>query len=330
VVSEGVLKFARVIEPPATAIDPFDWIPVEIDRSIRHYGVLSKGERVEQVMVSVSDAASAARVFTGGELSERLRLPVTNLNALLAPELPRPWPAEMAAGAFMLAYGAALLPAGDAPNLLPPALAFQWRSRRVITAAVAVGAASVLLLATTAVSTEQRARGLRDRLRQSQASQQNEQARLAQEQAAEAERERMREMTRLLVDDPLNLIPPADPLREIARVAPAQLRLERLTVTADGQGYVVSLVGRVEQDEVTDAHQVLNEFYYGLRGSTIFDAVSIQQAPRATEAVTPPAVPRPAPTPAEPAADPAALAAGTAAPGNPVAFTLVMRLKRLA
>ncbi len=328
VVTEGILKFARVIEPPATAIDPFDWIPVEIERSLRHYGVLSKGERVEQVMVSVADAGSAARVFTGGELLERLRLPVTNLNALLEPELPRPWPAEMAAGAFTLAYGAALLSAGDAPNLLPPALAFQWRSRKAITAAVAASAASILLLTASAVSTSQQARTVRDRLRQAEATLQSRQARLAEVQAIETERRQKAEVAGLLVNDPLHLIPPADPLREIARLAPAQLRLERVTVTADGQGYVVSLVGRVEQDELTEAHQVLNEFYYNLRGSPIFDAISIQQSPRVTlpEAVSAAAT---AAT-AEPARGAAAAAEDTAASGSPLGFTLVMRLRRLA
>ena len=324
VVTGGVLKFARVIEPPASALDPFDWIPVEIERSLRHYGVLSKGERAEQVMVSIADAGSAARVFTGGELLERLRLPVTNLNALLEPELPRPWAAEMAAGAFTLAYGAALLSAGDAPNLLPPALAFQWRSRKAITAAVAAGAAGVLLLTANAISTGQHARSLRDRLRQTESTLQSQQARLAEIQAIETERQQKSEVARLLVDDPLRLVPPADPLREIARLAPPQLRLERLTVTADGQGYVVSLVGRVEQDELTEAHQVLNEFYYSLRGSAIFDAISIQQSPRvpSPEAVSA--------TATAATAEPAAVAEDTAAPGSPLGFTLVMRLKRLA
>lgn len=324
VVSEGVLKFARVVEPPASAIDPVDWIPVELDRSMRHYGVLSKGDRVEQVMVSVADAASASRVFTGGELSERLRLPVTNLNALLAPELPRPWTAEMAAGVFTLAYGAALLSARDAPNLLPPALGFQWRSRKAITTAVTVGAAIVLLLTMSALSMAQRAEDLRDRLRQAQAVLQNNQARVDEGQRAETEREQMRERARLLVGDPLNLIPPADPLREIARFTPAQLRLERLTVSADGQGYIVSLVGRVEQDDHTEAHRVLNEFYYGLHGSPLFHAIVLQQNPR---------VASPAAASANTAgadAQPAASAAENAATTSRLEFTLVMRLKRLA
>lgn len=325
VVSDGVLKFARIIEPPAAAIDPFDWLPVEIDRSMRHYGVLSQGERVEQVMVSVADAGSASRLFAGGELSERLRMPVTNLNALLAPELPRPWAAEMAAGAFTLAYGAALLSGGDAPNLLPADLTLQWRSRKVIAAAAAIGAAGVLVLAANAVSTEQRARSLRDRVRQTQTALQEQQARLAQDQAAEAERQRMRELARLLVDDPLNLIPPADPLREIARLAPPQLRLEQMTVSADGQGYVVSLVGRVEQSDVTEAHRVLSEFYYGLRASPLFQTIAIQQSPREASPA-----PAPADVTATPAAADPAVADEGAAAERALAFTAVMRLRRLA
>lgn len=322
VVSGGVLKFARVVAPPASALDPFDWIPVEVDRSIRHYTVLSKGERVEQVMVSVADAAAARRVFAGGELSDRLRLPVTNLNALLAPALPRPWEAEMAAGVFTLAYGAAVLGAGDAPNLLPPALALQRRSRTVIAGAVAVTAAAVVLLTATTVSVAQQAQGLRERLRGAQAALQQDQTRVDEAKRAEIEREQMRQLARLLVDDPLKLIPPADPLREIARLAPAQLRLDRLTVSADGQGYALSLAGRVEQEDSTEAQRTLNEFYYNLRGSPLFHAVSVQQSPRVTS-------PAAATAGATPSAEPAALRVEAPA-AAPLGFTLVLRLKRLA
>jgi Tfp pilus assembly protein PilN len=319
VVSEGVLKFARVVAPPASALDPFDWIPVEIDRSIRHYAVLSKGERVEQAIVSVADAAATRRLFADAELSGRLRLPVTNLNVLLEPELPNPWEEEMAAGVFTLAYGAALLGAGDAPNLLPPEFALHWRSRRVIAAAAAVGTAAVLLLTASALSLGQQAHGLRDRRARAQTVVQQSQASLDAGQQAEADREQMRQVARLLVDDPLNVIPPADPLREIARLAPPQVRLEHLTVAADGQGYAFSLIGQVEQSDVTDAHRALNEFYFRLRDSPLFYAVTVQQTPRAISPVAATA------ETAQPAARPA-----DDVPSPALGFTLVVRLKRLA
>ena len=329
VVSEGVLKFARVIEPPAATLDPFDWIPVEISRSVRHYGSLSKGERVEQVMVSVVDADAARQVFAGGDLAERLRLTLTNLNALLAPALPQPLDPDLASGAFTLAYGAALLGASEAPNLLPPALVFRQRSRRVVAAAVAVSAAAVLLVASSLPSMAERTDGLRNRLAQLQSAQRAAQARLEEGRRTDAERERARQVAVFLVDDPLNLIPPADPLREIARLAPADLRLEQLTMSADAQGYSVNLVGRVEQDDFAEAHRTLNEFYYGLRSSPIFHTVTIQQtswlAP--SVAATADTSGTSAEQDAQGAPDLAALSSVGA--NRPLGFVFVLRLKRV-
>jgi Tfp pilus assembly protein PilN len=330
VVSEGVLKFARVIEPPAATLDPFDWIPVEVDRSVRHYSSASKGERVEQVMVSVADADAARRVFADGDLAERLRLTVTNLNALLAPAVSQPLDPNVAAGTFTLAYGAALLGANEAPNLLPPALAFGRRSRKVIAAAVAASATAVALVASSLPSMAQRADGLRARLSQLQSAQQAAQVRLDEGSRAEAEREQARQLARFLGDDPLNLIPPIDPLREIARLAPADLRLEQLTLSADAQGYAVNLVGRVELDDFTEAQRTLNEFYYGLRDSPIFYAVTIQQSSWAPQSVV--AAADPSETSAEPDAQAAADLAATSVVGaeRPLEFVFVLRLKRLA
>jgi Tfp pilus assembly protein PilN len=284
VVSDGILKFSRVIEPPAAALDPFEWIPVEIDRSIRHYAFLSKGERVEQVMVSVADGESARRLFAGGQLSERLRLSVTNLNALMAPALPPIAAGDLATGAFILAYGAALLAPREAPNLLPPALEVQQRSRRVIMASVAAAVLILAVLASQYVTLNRQQTDLRARVARQQAATQADRARAEEAARAEAEREQMRQFARLLTDDPLKLISPADALREIARVTPASLRLDQLRVTTDAQGYVFSLTGRVDDFDFTEAQQSLNDFYYGLRGSPLFHSVEIQQSSRLSPA----------------------------------------------
>lgn len=277
IVSDGALKFARVIEPPAADLDPLDWMPVEIDRSIRHYAVLSKGERIEQAMVSVARGEPARRLFTGAELAQRLRLPVTNLNALLAPALParRDVGAEstdidMAEGAFMLAYGAAWLTPADVPNLLPAPFIVQARSRPVLAGAVAATVLLAVAVGSASAVKADQAAALRTRLTQARAAAQAGQARVAEDARVEAERQRMRLLARLLTDDPLKHLPVDDALREIARLAPADLRLEQLTLSIEGSGYAFRLAGRVESPDLADAQHTVRTFYYGLRGSPLF------------------------------------------------------------
>jgi len=327
IVSDGVVKFTRVIELPAVELDPFEWIPVEIDRSIRHYSVLSKGERIEQVMVSVASIAGARRVFSGGELAERLRLSVTNLNALLAPELPLGATDAMAAGVFMLAYGAALTRDRDVPNLLPASLVFQQRSRTVITAAVAAGVVLALGIGSNAVSLRVHQRQLQGRLARVQANTRANQAVVEAAAQAAAERERHNDVAKLLTQDPLHLLPPADALRELARLAPADLRLDQVTMTTGDQGYVFSLTGRVELEDFTDAQRVLTDFYYALRGAPLFHSVEIRQTSRIAPAAAAAADQTPAPSAAAPASAPAPQAAQ---PEPPLGFVVVLQLRRLA
>lgn len=277
IVSDGALKFARIIEPPAADLDPLGWIPVEIDRSIRRYGVLSKGERIEQAVVAVAKGEPARRLFTGAELGQRLRLPVTNLNALLAPVLPARGVAEsgaadldMTEGAFMLAYGAALLSPNDVPNLLPAALVVEVRSRKVLAGAVAATVLLAVAVGSASASKADQAVALRTRLTQARAAVQARQARAAADTAIEAERQRMRQLARLLTNDPLKHLPVDDALREIARLAPADLRLDRLTLSIEGAGYALRLAGRVESPDLADAQHTLSSFYYGLRSSPLF------------------------------------------------------------
>lgn len=284
IVSDGALKFARVIEPPSADLDPLDWIPVEIDRSIRHYAVLSKGERIEQAMVSVAEGEPARRLFTGAELAQRLRLPVTNLNALLAPELPARWDVdseltgvEMAEGVFTLAYGAALLRPADVPNLLPAPFIVQARSRRVVAGAVAATVLLAVALGSASAVKADQAEGLRTRLTRVRAAAQARQAQAAEDVQIEAERQRMRQLARLLTEDPLKHLPADDALREIARLAPDDLRLDQLTLSIEASGYTFRLAGRVDGADLADAQHTLNEFYYGLRGSPLFHDVRSQE-----------------------------------------------------
>lgn len=285
IMSDGTLKFARVIEPPASDLNPLNWIPVEIDRSIRHYAVLSKGERVEQAIVSVAEGEPARRLFTGAEMAQRLRLPVTNLNALLAPLLPTRWDVdseladvEMAEGAFMLAYGAAILTPEDVPNLLPAAFIVESRSRRVMAGAVAATVLLAVAFGWTAAVKADQAQGLRLALTRARGAEQARQVRAAEDGQIEAERQRMRQLVRLLTDDPLKHLPADDALREIARLAPADLRLDQLTLSFEASGYTFRLVGRVDSPDLADAQHTLNEFFYGLRGSPLFYDVESHEA----------------------------------------------------
>ena len=284
IVSEGALKFARVIEPPAPDLDPLEWMPVEIDRSIRHHAVHSKGERVEQVMVSVAEAAPARRLFAGAELATRVHLPVTNLNALLAPQLPDRangdsdlMDVEMAEGVFTLAYGAALLSPQVVPNLLPDALVVWRRSRQVIGASVAANVLLALALGSKSMLMTGQAQELRSRLARAQATRQALQVRVEEAGRIEAERQRMGEVARLLTEDPLKRLPVDDALREIARLAPDQLQLDQLALSTDASGHTFRLAGRVQEPDFADAQNTLNRFYYGLRGSPLFYDVQIQE-----------------------------------------------------
>lgn len=296
ILSEGTLKFARVIEPPVSDLNPLDWIPVEIDRSIRHYAVLSKGERVEQVMVSVAEGEPARRLFTDAALATRLRLPVTNLNALLAPLLPDRWDVdselvdvEIAEGVFTLAYGAALLAPGDVPNLLPQRYIVQRRSRQVIGASVAANVLLLLALGSQSILLAGEAQTLRGRVAQAQSVRVQNQMRVEEAGRVEAERQRMRELMPFLTGDPLKLLPLDDALREIARLAPDRLRLEQLTLSTDPAGQAFRLAGSVQEPDFADAQKALNQFYYGLRASPLFYDVQLQVSVPSSAPTTDPA-----------------------------------------
>lgn len=330
VVSDGVFRFARVVTPPAADLDPLGWMPVEIDRSIRHYAIQSKGARVEHVMVSVAEASAARRLFGGAGLAERLRLPLTNLNALLAPQLPASSDTE-GAGVFTIAYGVALLRPGETPNLLPPALVFQRRSRQVTIASVAANAAATFVLASAWLSASQDAGSLRARLEQAEASVRARETRLAVDARAADERQQMRQRARLLTDDPLKLLPVGDALKEIARLAPGPVRLDQLTVSTEAQTYVLTLTGGVHQPDIAEAQRHLNRFYYGLRASPLFYDVRIQQPSLQTVAAAR------ASGPGAPAGSSAATGSGDAGTGTAgdeqprsTPFVLVLKLRRLA
>lgn len=324
ILSDGVLKFARVIEPPASDLDPLDWIPVEIDRSIRRHGFLTKGERIEQMMVSIAEAAPARRLFAGGELAARVRLPMTNLNALLAPALPRQADVdsdlagvEMAEGVYMLAFGAALLTPGASPNLLPPALLVQRRSRLAIRAAVAATILTMVALGSAWALMATKADGLRVRLAGAQSARRAQQARIEQDARIDGERQRIRQMARLLTQEPMKFLPVGNALREIARLAPDDLRLDHLTLSIEPAGYMFRLTGRVERDDLAVAQHTLSGFYYRLRQSPLFYDVQSYDTSSA------------APAPRPVAAADAAPAAAAAPEDRSLPFILTVKPKEL-
>jgi hypothetical protein len=204
----------------------------------------------------------------------------------------------------------------------------------VLTASVAAGIIVVALIGSQYLSLTRQQGALRTRITRQQASVQADRARADEATRARTEREQHRQFARLLTDDPLKLISPADALREIARVTPGNLRLDRLGVTTDAQGYVFSLTGRIDEPDFTDAQRTLNELYYGLRGSPLFHSVEIQQSSR----LSPPAADEEGATSTSGAAAPAGGAAAAPVPAvqaapvgpRPLTFVIVMHLKRVA
>jgi hypothetical protein len=222
--------------------------------------------------------------------------------------------------------------------------------------AVAATVLAAVVIAWSTVSLLQQERELRARVTQVEAAGNAGRARLRAAEEFAAERQRHAELARLLTDDPLRTVPPPDALRELARLVPADLRLDQMTMGTDGTGYSFTLTGRVELEDLTEAQRVLTDFYYGLRASPLFAGVQIRQTSRVTasgsepapapplvEGIPATALPAPIPTPnpapntapetptptAGAGQEPPAPAAG-AAPEPPLGFVVVAQLRRLA
>ncbi len=313
-VVDGQLTLARQIpRPAAPGLDPLEWTGTEIQRTIRHHVMTVRGQAIARVLFATRGRAMEQLLCASGQLAERLRLPVENLNEALRVLLPPDVETEtgVPAGGFLLAFGAALLDPGRSANLLPPALRDAQRSARVTRRALAAGLLLTLAVAGAlgwAGGEVARRRAELVRTRQARLARE---ARVREAAGVEAARRRAAERLRLLLEDPLGAPPLADALREVSRAAPEGLRLARLAVARDGEGYVATLSGAVVDPDLAAAQRAFNRLYFGLRASPLFYGVTFAKRP---------------PSAPEPAARPAA--AGPAAP-PPFAFDMTLRLKAL-
>jgi hypothetical protein len=111
----------------------------------------------------------------------------------------------------------------------------------------------------------------------------------AQVESIKRERETQYQRIRLLKSDPLGEPPLAEVFKEMSRVAPGDLRLDRLILGRDEKGARIRLSGVVESADLAQAQSQFNRFYFGLQGSpfvseVIFNPptsskVTIQQGP---------------------------------------------------
>lgn len=277
VVADGVLKLARLIPRFAVpGLDPVEWVATEVQRSLRAYAQVSKGGRVEQMLFGNAEAAVEGLFSDPAALEARFGVPVLSLNQVLRPLLPEG--AEEAAGSpagvFLLAFGAALLTPREAPNLLPREIVVGQRSRRVMRAAVAAAVLLALALGWSSRSASRQATDLLRDLRRQQAARQVQQAKLSEIEQVGAERQRVRRWIQLLSDDPLGSPPFADAVKEVSRLAPDQLQLQRLVISKDERGYAMKLLGTVKEADLAQAQSAFNRLYFGLRDSSLFAEVT--------------------------------------------------------
>lgn len=273
VVADGILKLARQIPRlSAPGLNPIEWVTSEVQRSVRHYAQISKGGRVEQMLFGNAEAQMEGAFSDQAALETRLGLPVLNLNEVLRSLLPHgaAEAAGLPAGAFLLPYGAALLSPREAPNLLPREIIVDRRSRQITWAALAAGILLALVLGSTYWGASREAAAARRSLQRHRLAKQAVQAKLNETAQIEGERQRVRRWVRLLTDDPLGGPPLADALKELSRLAPDRLRLERLVIVKGERGYAVKLVGAVKQPELARAQTEFNQIYFGLRDSPFF------------------------------------------------------------
>ncbi|MBI4241128.1 MAG: hypothetical protein HY613_05375 [Candidatus Rokubacteria bacterium] len=273
VVSDGVLKLARQIPRlAAPGLDPIEWMATEVQRSVRAYAQISKGGRAEQMLFANADAALERFFADPAALESRLGLPVLNLNQVLRSVLPdgAEEQAGLPAGAFLLPYGAALLTPREAPNLFPREIVVEQRSRRVVRAAVAAVSVLALALGWSYWGASREAAALGLSLQRHRQANRALQATRSEVERIDGERQQVRRWIKFLTDDPLGGPPLAEALREVSRLAPDRLRLERLVISKDEGGYGAKLVGAVKLAELAQAQAQFNQLYFGLRDSTFF------------------------------------------------------------
>lgn len=274
VVNEGLLKFARDI-PHLTVpgFEPGEWFVTEFQRSVRQYMQTVKGGAVGTVLVGSADARFEA---TLGAVEGRLGLPVVNLNEALQSLLPdsADESPDLAAGMFLLPFGAGLLPVAETANLLPPAILARQRLTRLVRAAAVAGGLLVAALGYATWQASQEAATYQKAVAQATAEKQVRMAEVAEVERIKQERGKQYERIRLLRGDPLGSPPLAEVFKEISRVAPDNLHLDRLTVKRDGTGVSIRLAGKVESSDLAQAQAEFNRFYFGLQNSTFFSDVT--------------------------------------------------------
>lgn len=282
VVANGALRLARQI-PHVTApgLDPIERVITELERSGRHYAQISKGQRVEQLLIANAQPSMEALFSDLERLESRQGLPTVSLHEALRSRLPPGTETEagLPAGAFLFAYGAALLSPRETPNLLPRTLVIARRSRRVQQVALAAGIVLLLALGVGVWEVRRDAPGLRRALGEALATRQSLQARLADAGDIEGERARVRRWVRLLKEDPLGAPPLADSFKELSRLAPDRLRLEELAMSKDERGWGLKLVGALKEGDLARAQVAFNDLYFGLRASPLVHDVTFSRGP---------------------------------------------------
>lgn len=270
VVDGGAPKFTREVPHlAAPGIDPREWFVTEFQRSIRQYTQTVKGITVGRVLLSSVDARFEAQF---ADVETRLGMPVVNLNEAMHDLLPEGSDEASPAGAFLPALGATLLEPARL-NLLPPAIPARRRSALLKRGAAAAAALLVVSLSYSTWAAVQEVATYRKSIALLTAKKRAHEAQIAQVQQIKQARDTQYERIRLLTGDPLGGPPLPEVFKEISRVAPDELRLDRLVVGREGNLVTIRMTGRLESADLARAQSEFNRFYFGLQGSPFFSEV---------------------------------------------------------
>lgn len=280
VMNDGAVKFIRELPHLAVpGVDAGDWFITEFQRSVRQYMQTVKGGAVGTVLIGSSDRRFEEAL---GAVEPRLGLPIVNLNEALRMLLPDGVDeTEVPPGAFMLPFGAAMLPATATADLLPFSIVARRRLKLLVRGAAAAAALVVVSVGYLRWDAGREAATYRKAVARATAQNQMRLADEAQMERIKQERQAQYERIRLLKSDPLGLPPYAEVFKEISRVAPAELRLERITLKREVSGPALRLAGTVESTDLAQAQAEFNRFYLGLQGSPLLSEVIFSPPPSA-------------------------------------------------
>jgi hypothetical protein len=309
VVADGRLGLARQLPLLATQdLDLVQWAAAEVQRSMRHYAMTSRGRAIGG-LVCATHRRDAEPAFAAG-LGAHVGLPVMDLNAPMAARLAGGGAGDVAAGVFVLAYGAALADPRRDANLLPATVLAVQRSARVTRRAVA---AAVLIAVAAGAGlgwTARQAASRRAELRDLHDARRAREARMLAAAGAQGERDAAARRARLLLDDPLATAPVAEVLRELGRLAPDGVRVEHAAVARDERGYRLTLSGVAADPDLAAAQREFSALHAGLRASPLFHAVTFTRSTAGAPATAGPA-------------------AGSGSPGARLAFEISLRLREV-